>query len=201
MAGGSGRAGPRDPVARGESGLLEHEFLMTVWFLRHGQSQANLEGRFAGRRDDSPLTELGRRQALAAAAALPSGISWIVCSPLGRATETAELIRDELGIEPSVEIDERLAGHDMGAATGIPKRALSAKEMVELYGAEDPDAFDSRVFASLSELGKRRTDGLVVSHSGVARLILGRRSGLTPAEFREAGTLSNGELMELRCTG
>jgi broad specificity phosphatase PhoE len=71
-----------------------------------------------------------------------------VCSPLGRATETAELIRDELGIENAVEIDERLAGHDMGDATGIPKRALSAREMVDLYGAEDPDAFDSRVFAA-----------------------------------------------------
>jgi broad specificity phosphatase PhoE len=124
-----------------------------------------------------------------------------VCSPLGRATETAELIRDELGIENAVEIDERLAGHDMGDATGIPKRALSAREMVDLYGAEDPDAFDSRVFAALNDLSTRPTDGLVVSHSGVARLILARRSGLTPAEFREAGTLANGELMQLRCTG
>jgi uncharacterized phosphatase len=174
---------------------------MTIWFLRHGQSQANLEGRFAGRRDDSPLTDLGRRQALAAAAALPSGISWIVCSPLRRATETAELIRHELGIENEVEIDERLAGHDMGDATGLPKRTLSAREMVELYGAENPYTFDSRVFAALSGLSNRPTDGLVVSHSGVARLILARRSGVTPAEFREAGTLANGELMELRCTG
>jgi broad specificity phosphatase PhoE len=73
--------------------------------------------------------------------------------------------------------------------------------MVDLYGAEDPDAFDSRVFAALNDLSTRPTDGLVVSHSGVARLILARRSGLTPAEFREAGTLANGELMQLRCTG
>jgi probable phosphoglycerate mutase len=109
---------------------------MTIWFLRHGQSQANLEDRFAGRRDDSPLTDLGRSQALAAAAALSPGISGIVCSPLRRATETAALIRRELGIQHWVEIDERLAGHDMGDATGLPKRILSATEMVELFGAE-----------------------------------------------------------------
>jgi uncharacterized phosphatase len=174
---------------------------VTVWFLRHGQSQANLENRFAGRRDDSPLTELGRRQALVAAAALPTRIRWIVSSPLRRAVETAELIRRELGIENEVEIDERLAGHDMGDATGIPKRTLSAREMVELYGAEDPDAFGVRVFAALGDLSTRPTDGLVVSHSGVARLILARRSGLGPADFREAGTLANGELLELGCAG
>jgi uncharacterized phosphatase len=94
---------------------------MTIWFLRHGQSLANLEARFAGRRDDSPLTELGRSQALVAAAALPSGISWIVCSPLRRATETAALVRHELNIKNEVDVDGRLAGHDMGDATGLPK--------------------------------------------------------------------------------
>jgi probable phosphoglycerate mutase len=170
---------------------------MTIWFLRHGQSQANLEDRFAGRRDDSPLTDLGRSQALAAAAALSPGISWIVCSPLRRATETAALIRRELGIEHSVEIDERLAGHDMGDATGLPKRILSATEMVELFGAETPEAFDARVFAALRDLSDRPGDGLVIAHSGVARLILARRMGLLPADFREAGTLANGQLMEL----
>jgi len=174
---------------------------MTIWVLRHGQSQANLEDRFAGRRDDSPLTDLGRAQALAAAAALPRGLSWIVCLPLRRATETAGLIRHELGIKNEMEVDERLAGHDMGDATGLPKRVLSATEMVELFGAETPEAFDARVFAALRDLSDRTGDGLVISHSGVARLILARRAGLSPAQFREAGTLANGELMELRCSG
>jgi broad specificity phosphatase PhoE len=172
---------------------------MTIWFLRHGQSQANLENRFVGRRDNSPLTDLGRSQALAAAAALPRDISWIVCSPLRRTTETAELIRHELGIHHEVEVDERLAGHDMGDATGLSKRVLSATEMVELFGAETPEDFNTRVFAALHDLCNRPDDGLVIAHSGVARLILARRMGLLPADFREAGTLGNGELMELRC--
>jgi broad specificity phosphatase PhoE len=72
--------------------------------------------------------------------------------------------------------------------------------MVELYGAENPETFDSRVFAALRDLSHRRGDGLVISHSGVARLILARRMGLPPSNFREAGTLANGELMQLRCT-
>ena len=34
----------------------------TLYFVRHAESQANAEGRFAGQQD-SPLTERGRRQA------------------------------------------------------------------------------------------------------------------------------------------
>ena len=112
---------------------------------------------------------------------------------------TAALIRRELGIKVEVEVEERLVGYDMGRATGIPKRVLSATEMVELYGAENPESFHARVFAALRDLSDHRGDGLVISHSGVARLILARRMGLPPADFREAGTLANGEFIQLRC--
>jgi phosphoserine phosphatase len=74
-----------------------------IAFVRHGESEWVREGRFQGQ-GDSPLSELGRRQALLTARRvarrtrrpalpLPSGPPRsIVHSPLARATETAELI-------------------------------------------------------------------------------------------------------------
>jgi broad specificity phosphatase PhoE len=72
-------------------------------FVRHGESEWVAEGRFQGQ-GDSPLSELGRRQALLTARRiarrarrpalpLPSGPPGsVVHSPLARAAETAELI-------------------------------------------------------------------------------------------------------------
>lgn len=34
-----------------------------IYFVRHGESEANVEKKFAGQKEDSPLTELGREQA------------------------------------------------------------------------------------------------------------------------------------------
>jgi len=72
-------------------------------FVRHGESEWVREGRFQGQ-GDSPLSEVGRRQALLTARRiarrarrpalpLPSGPPRsVVHSPLARATETAELL-------------------------------------------------------------------------------------------------------------
>lgn len=165
--------------------------LCTIWFLRHGESVANAAGRFAGQGDDSPLTLRGRTQARQAAHRLPGGLTWIVSSPLRRARESATIVRDELGLDLPVELDDRLIQYDMGSATGLPMRELTAAEMVSRYGAEDPDQFCARILAVLDELSNRSSDGLVVSHSGVARMILARAAGLPAGEFRQVPMLEN----------
>jgi len=169
--------------------MTEHP--CAIWFLRHGQSVANARGRFAGRGDDSPLTEVGRAQVRRAAPLLPDGLTWIVCSPLRRAHESADIVRDALCLDVPVEVDDRLIQYDMGSATGLPMQDLTATAMVARYGAEDPAAFCARILSALEELSTRRTDGLVVSHSGVARMILARTAGLPETEFRQVPMLDN----------
>ena len=164
-----------------------------IWFLRHGESVANAAGRFAGQGDDSPLTAKGRIQAREAAHRLPHGLTWIVSSPLRRSWESATIVRDELGLDMPVEVDDRLIQYDMGSATGLPMQELTAADMVSRYGAEDPGEFCARIFAVLDELHKRSSDGLVVSHSGVARMILARAAGLRATEFRQAQMLPNAQ--------
>lgn len=79
---------------------------MKLGFVRHGQTQWNLEGRLQGT-SDIPLNGTGRDQARAAVAVLAEG-GWdaIVSSPLSRARETAQLIAAGLGLElgPSYDL-------------------------------------------------------------------------------------------------
>jgi broad specificity phosphatase PhoE len=106
---------PLEPRAPGEPGSIEPApgeptpaiippgLNAVIAFVRHGESEWVREGRFQGQ-GDSPLSELGRRQALLTARRiarrarrpalpLPSGPPRsIVHSPLARATETAELL-------------------------------------------------------------------------------------------------------------
>lgn len=100
--------------------------------LRHGQTELSVERRYSGR-GNPPLTELGRQQAANAAAMLArkGGIEAIVCSPLGRAKETAEAAGKALGLP--VRVLEGLTETDFGAWEGMT--FLEAREQdPELHG-------------------------------------------------------------------
>ena len=97
-----------------------------IYFLRHGQTDNNREGRMQGR-VDIPLNETGRAQARCAARRLKSiSFDAVYSSPLGRAVETAQIVTglptQEINIEPrAIELgfgvwDNRLhAGKRNGA--------------------------------------------------------------------------------------
>ena len=57
-----------------------------MYYVRHGESEANLLGIWAGSQSDSPLTELGVKQAIETGEKLKGKkISRIISSPLIRA--------------------------------------------------------------------------------------------------------------------
>jgi len=67
-----------------------------LYFCRHGQSVLNFQQTYAGQ-TNTPLTDLGRRQAkLAAEHAKGLHIDLIVSSPLSRTLETAQIIAEIL---------------------------------------------------------------------------------------------------------
>ncbi|MFW5826840.1 MAG: histidine phosphatase family protein [Alkalispirochaeta sp.] len=68
----------------------------TFYFVRHGESAGNVEGKMQGHRDH-PLTELGRRQALDTGRWFAENqvqVDRVFTSPLARAAETAEILAE-----------------------------------------------------------------------------------------------------------
>jgi broad specificity phosphatase PhoE len=107
-----------------------------IYLVRHGETEFNRERRIQGH-VDSPLTELGARQAQAVGRLLrdlirdPDG--WrIVSSPLGRARATAGIIADALGGLP-VELEPRIQEMSWGSHDGR-LRAEIAAENPETFG-------------------------------------------------------------------
>ena len=157
-----------------------------IYLVRHGQTEFNRERRIQGH-VDSPLTELGVRQAHAVGRLLrdlirePEG--WrIVSSPLGRAHATAQIVSARLGGLP-VELDERLKEMSWGAHDGRLRSELEA-EHPETFGktgwafdagsGESYEAVAERVgdwLASLPPEPERRV--IAVSHGISGRVLRG----------------------------
>ncbi len=86
--------------------------------LRHGQTELSVQRRYSGR-GNPPLTELGRRQADAAATYLGQrgGVAAVVSSPLQRAYDTATAAAKALGLD--VTVDDDLIETDFGDWEGL----------------------------------------------------------------------------------
>ena len=166
-----------------------------LYFIRHGESEANLEGLFAGQKDDSHLTDTGREQARMASRELKKRqikIDHIVSSPLKRAYETATVIANELGLDSTqVVLDERVQEYDMGAYTGQPHQRVSSIEFVYSEGAEDPFLFRHRVEAGIRDALQNKGNTLIASHAGVGRMLEAIKEGVGPEYFYDRPGWSN----------
>lgn len=93
-----------------------------LYFVRHGLSEANKEGRWAGRHTETPLAPEGRLQAEAAGKeAKLLGIDHIISSPQSRAHETAQIIASTLGLPAkSVELNSLFVERGYGVLEGTP---------------------------------------------------------------------------------
>lgn len=117
------------PIWKTESGKLEvigslEEFKARAkksgnqyWAIRHGEATHNLAGlSSADPSEPVSLTEKGKEQVLAQVPMLKeAGIDLIIASPFVRTRDTAEILREGLGLsEKDVLFDERLREMDIG---------------------------------------------------------------------------------------
>lgn len=104
-----------------------------VIFVRHAQSQWNLENRFSGWAD-MPLSDRGKSEGLEAARLIADQaikFDFAYSSMLTRAMETLDIILDEIGQQPVTAIDWRLNERHYGALQGLNKT-----ETEEKYGEQ-----------------------------------------------------------------
>lgn len=158
-------------------------FPHTLYIVRHGQTDWNAERRFQGQRD-TPLNDLGRRQArrngeaLAEARVDLSAIRFIA-SPLARARETMEILRVALGLNPEAyEIDPLLMELSYGSWEGMTLHDISTNHKPE-WDAREADKWhtappegesyaqgEARARQFLSTL---QGGTLIVAHGGMQR--------------------------------
>ena len=107
-------SGKKDPFAN----ILEYIDPTRFLLLRHGQTELSTQRRYSGR-GNPPLTDVGGRQAEAAAQFLAQkgGIAAVITSPLQRAYDTATAAAKALGLD--VSIDDDLIETDFGAWEGL----------------------------------------------------------------------------------
>jgi broad specificity phosphatase PhoE len=160
-----------------------------IYLLRHGQTEWNSEGRYQGWLD-SPLTQRGREQALAAGRLLarlignPGDLA-VISSPLGRARTTADLALWEMGLESGrIAEDGRLREVGMGEWEGVLNDdvySLYAERVAARRanpwsnappGGETHADVADRVAAWLAEQSEDRST-LVVTHGVAGRILRG----------------------------
>jgi broad specificity phosphatase PhoE len=155
-----------------------------IYLVRHGQTQFNRERRIQGR-FDSPLTDLGVRQARAVAGLLKDLIrepdGWrIVSSPLGRASATAAIVAERLGL--SVELDERLREISWGEFDGRLRADLET-EHPETFGRTGW-AFDAPSGEPYEEVAARVREWLADLPPEPERRIIAVSHGVTGRVLR-----------------
>ena len=174
-----------------------------ILLVRHGQSAWNASGRWQGWADP-PLTDLGRQQAWAAAAAV-GVVDAIVTSDLERAITTGLVISEATGVGPVV-VEPGLKERDVGEWTGCT-RAEIAERWPEAFarlvaqtdgatpvtppGGEHPEVVLARVTAALlriADLVGPAGEALAVTHGGVMRG-LERSLGRPPEPIPNLGAL------------
>ena len=90
---------------------------MKLYFVRHGESEANLLNEFSNRGSKHGLTDKGRQQAHTLAQSLQTApVAAIFSSPLLRARQTAEILSQTLGVP--YRVTDALREFDCGVLEG-----------------------------------------------------------------------------------
>lgn len=172
-----------------------------IYFARHGECQANVDGLTAGSRNDSPLTKLGRQQAEQTAEAL-KGIKFdlIVSAPLCRCSDTARIIADKLGYSGEIKIDPILTERDFGIMSAKPHSiALPLIDAGTVEGQESLTDFAERMSRALDMLKKQPGSTiLVVGHSGAERMMRTLYENRPYQTWLDTESLHNGKVREYK---
>ena len=151
--------------------------MITLLFVRHGETDWNREGRFQGAQD-IPLNDDGRAQARKLAEGWDEGGDLLLASPLSRAWETAGVLAQTLNLTP--QSDPRLVERSYGQGEGLTQAERQTRfPDGQVPGLESTESLRARVQGFLDSMS-RDHDGrrlVVVSHGGFINAALWVVSG------------------------
>ena len=145
-----------------------------IYLVRHGQTEWNVKRIIQGKMDIC-LNDVGREQARIIKKELDKEpIDLIICSPLLRAKETAEIINHERNIP--IIFDERISERNFGEYEGKSLKVVDGHHFWDYYineqfkEAECIQDFFKRIYSFLDDISLKYPDKniLLVSHGGVS---------------------------------
>ena len=184
----------------------------TLYLIRHGATGANLENRFAGRSSE-PLHPTGVKQIQEVGAGLTScNITRIICGPLSRTRQTAEILQNTLNIPVTVcdgltEINiphwDGLTKQEIRAAFGDEYPTwLNSPDHFALPGCETLAEVQERGRQALTDMITAEPAGnlLIVSHLIVLRCLVLYFKAMGLKDFRKV-KIDNGSVVRLTGNG
>ena len=186
---------------------------MQIYFVRHGQTQFNLEHRFQGGSSDSPLQPIGLAGATAAGQYLKDvQFARVISSPQTRALETAKLIVAENQWQPTINVEPQLMEMDFGTWDGQKEADVAPKDQLDLLihhpdqyqpalagGGESYAEFVTRttaaIHAAVTQVGLANPlPLLVVSHGLVTTMTIKTLMGVPLSKLRDPFIVDGQEL-------
>lgn len=164
-----------------------------LYFVRHGLSVMNEKGIFSGR-TETPLSDEGRRQAVAAGKELQAkSIDCIVVSPMERAAQTAAIIAREIGFpSDKIIVSNLLMERDFGPLEGTPYKP----SLGDTAGVEPISDLLKRAAEAYTLLsGRSEKNILVVSHGAIGRALRHCTDSTIP--FRPSAGFNNAQVVQL----
>lgn len=183
--------------------------LPDIYFIRHGETDWNAEGRYQGRQD-IPLNVRGQGQADANGPLLrdllerdnlrPGDFNWYV-SPLGRTRETMDRVRSAFDHPlPEPGIDDRLIEISFGAYEGNMHSDLMKRGILQ-QGERNAEFWhfrpeDGENYAEVTDriqpfIAMLEKPSIVVAHGGIARVFRHLVEGLSHADAVNWATPQN----------
>lgn len=191
-----------------------------LYFVRHGKTQWNLEGRYQGAKGDSPLLEESYAQIRLLAAYLkPVVFAHAYVSPLKRAQTTARVLLRQLGQAVPMTTTVGMREFDLGKMEGLRFSEVARRYPKELHAfraapaAYDPTAIAGESFEALiqrmqpvvldavAEDHSGRANLLFVSHGAALVALIQSLLGTPLAEMRKDGGLTNSSVTILEAQG
>lgn len=186
---------------------------VTLVLVRHGESEWNLAGRWQGH-GGSGLTQLGHRQAAAAARAVAArhpDAMLVARSDLLRVAQTSEPLEELLGVP--VVVDRRLRELDVGSWSGLTHDEIRVSDRerfdawqrgddVAMGGGERRGDLVRRVDEALRDLIVRVERGgggtaVVVAHGGTIRAAAAGLLERDAWQWDDFGGVANASVTEL----
>jgi uncharacterized phosphatase len=177
--------------------------MKTIYFVRHGESEANAAGISAGGGLDVNLTLNGKDQAKRVGETLKNKqIDLIVSSPMKRAYDTAAIVAQAIGYDPNkIVVSKLFTERHLGDLTGTKNELMKTYYDAGMLppSVETTDALQKRTIEGLEWLRSLQANKiLLVSHGGPGRMIRSIYMQEHHSQINTLDRIGNSEILELK---